>query len=167
MTKARLIWPNSLIGMPSHGLTPASSAKSVWRRRKSTFSEPRPLATFCSRTSSSTVECGVASAAMASAPCSCLMFFRPCATYSSAVCQSTSFHSLPCFSIGEVRRSALSSASYEKRSLSEIQHSLTASFSSGSTRLTLPAFTCTIRFEPRPSCGLTDLRRDSSHVRAL
>ena len=58
-------------------------------------------------------------------------------------------------------------ASYEKRSLSEIQHSLIASFSSGSTRSTRLPLTCTIRFEPRLSCGLTDLRRVSSQVRAV
>jgi hypothetical protein len=87
--------------------------------------------------------------------------------YSSAVCQSVSCHWPPCLISGAVRRSALSSASYEKRSLSEIQHSLIASFSSGSTRMTLPPLTWTIRFEPSESCGLTDLRRDSSQVRAL
>lgn len=95
------------------------------------------------------------------------MPFRPFATYSSAVCQSVSIHWPPCFSIGFVRRSVLLSASYEKRSLSEIQHSLIASFSNGSTRITRLFFTCTTRFAPTESCGLTDLRRDSSQVRAL
>ena len=75
-------------------------------------------------------------------------------------------HSPPCLIIGAVSRSALPSASYEKRSLSEIQHSLTASFSSGSTRMTRPFFTCTMRLLPSASCGDTDLRRESSQVRA-
>ncbi len=60
-----------------------------------------------------------------------------------------------------------SAPSYEKRSLSEIQHSLIASFSNGRTRITRLFFTCTTRLAPTESCGLTDLRRDSSHVRAL
>ncbi|MNV60462.1 hypothetical protein D3C71_1529240 [compost metagenome] len=71
------------------------------------------------------------------APWSFLMFFKPLATYSSAVCQSTCLHTPPCLSIGWVRRSSLLSDSYEKRSRSAIQHSLTASFSNGTTRMTL------------------------------
>jgi hypothetical protein len=39
------------------------------------------------------------------------MSCRPLATYSSAVCQSTSCHWPPCLSMGLVRRSALFSAS--------------------------------------------------------
>ena len=50
--------------------------------------------------------------------------------------------------------------------MSDSQHSLTASFSSGSTRITRSCLTCTTRLEPRPQCGLTDLRRVSSQVRA-
>ena len=38
-----------------------------------------------------------------------------------------------------------SAPSYEKRSRSDSQHSLTASFSSGSTRITRSFLTCTIR----------------------
>src|SRR3569832_1120741 len=91
------------------------------------------------------------------------MFFRPFATYSSAVCQSTVFHSPPCLSIGAVRRLSSFSASYEKRSRSASQHSLTSSFSNGSTRRTLLFLTCTMKFAPVLSYGLTDLRRDSSH----
>ena len=94
------------------------------------------------------------------------MSITPRATTSSAVGQSTAFHSPPCLTIGVVSRSGELSDSYEKRSLSEIQHSLTASFSSGSTRITRSPFTCTTRLLPSESCGATDLRRASSHVRA-
>ncbi|MBV6407478.1 MAG: hypothetical protein EFKGCFLK_01040 [Rhodocyclaceae bacterium] len=50
--------------------------------------------------------------------------------------------------------------------MSDSQHSLTSSFSSGRTRRTRSCLTWTIRLAPRPSCGLTDFRRDSSQVRA-
>ena len=92
--------------------------------------------------------------------------FSPRATNSSAVCQSTLFHSPPSLIIGAVSRSSLASASYEKRSLSEIQHSFTAGFSNGTTRSTRSPFACTIRLLPSESCGDTDLRRASSQVRA-
>ena len=51
------------------------------------------------------VLCGLTSAPMLCAPCSALICFRPLATYSSAVCQSTVCHSPPCLIIGAVRRS--------------------------------------------------------------
>jgi hypothetical protein len=44
---------------------------------------------------------------------------------------------------------------------------LTASFSSGTTRITRSPLTCTTRFEPSESCAEIDLRRASSQVRAL
>ena len=122
---------------------------------------------FCNKLISSNVEYGAASAAMASAPCCLLMFCKPRATYSNAVCQSVVCHLPPCFNIGAVKRSELFKPSYEKRSRSDNQHSLTASFSKGTTRITVEPFTCTTKFAPRLSCGLTDLRRESSHVRAL
>ncbi len=50
--------------------------------------------------------------------------------------------------------------------MSDSQHSLTSSFSKGSTRLTTSCLVWTIRLAPRESCGLTDLRRESSQVRA-
>ena len=53
--------------------------------------------------------------------------------------QSTLFHSPPCLIIGAVSRSGEFKASYEKRSRSAIQHSLTSSFSSGTTRITCAA----------------------------
>jgi hypothetical protein len=90
----------------------------------------------------------------------------PAATASIASRQSTSCQRPSRFSIGAVRRSGELSASYEKRSRSDSQHSLTASFSSGSTRMTRFWITCTTRFAPTPSCGETDLRRPSSQVRA-
>src|SRR6266700_2361887 len=58
-----------------------------------------------------------------------------------------------------VRRSSEFSPSYENRSLSESQHSLIASFSSGTTRITRSPLTWTTRLLPRLSWGLTDLRR--------
>ena len=81
--------------------------------------------------------------------------------------QSVSSHWPFFLTIGFVRRASEFRASYEKRSLSESQHSLMASFSSGRTRITLFCLTWTTRLEPRPSCGDTDLRRDSSQVLAL
>ncbi len=167
-TSARSTRPRSAIGMPRNG-APArwpSSRKSAWRSRKSTLSLPRPRTRRAASAISSSVECGDTSAPTAVGPCRWTTSARPFATYSSAVGQSTVFHSPPCFSIGCVRRSGVLSASYEKRSLSEIQHSLTASFSRGSTRITRSFLTCTTRLLPRPSCGDTLLRRASSHVRA-
>src|SRR3990167_8841273 len=104
---------------------------------------------------------------MEAAPWLALISSKPLATYSNAVCQSTFVHFPPCFSMGVVKRSSLFSASYEKRSRSAIQHSLMSSFSKGTTRITLLPLTCTIKLEPVESWGLTDLRRDNSHVRAL
>ena len=101
------------------------------------------------------------------APWSTEIWVSPRLTYSSAVDQSTDFQAPPCLSIGAVSRSIPLSASYEKRSRSAIQHSLTSSFSSGTTRNTALFFTCTMRFEPVLSWGLTLLRRESSQVRAL
>ena len=88
-------------------------------------------------------------------------------TYSSAVVQSVACHSPFCLTIGCVSRSSLFTDSYEKRSRSAIQHSLTSSFSSGTTRITRFDLTWTIRLAPVLSCGLTLLRRESSQVRAL
>ena len=168
-TKARSSADSDAIEVPSHKAlpSPARSAGSTTRRRVSMFSLPRPRTSCASRCSSSTVLCSEPSAAMDAPPFSVLICFRPLATYSSAVVQSTGFHSPPCLSIGVVRRSSLFSASYEKRSRSAIQHSLTASFSSGTTRSTSLFLTWTIRLAPVESCGLTLLRRDSSQVRAL
>ena len=149
--------------MPSRS---PSSRKSVWRRRKSTLSLPSPRISRAASVISSSVECGDTSAPTEAAPCLSTTSETPLATNSSAVCQSTFLHSPFCFTIGETRRSSLFSASYEKRSRSAIQHSLTGSFSSGSTRSTRLFFTCTIRLLPRLSCGDTLLRRDSSQLRA-
>ena len=80
---------------------------------------------------------------------------------------TTVFHSPPWRIIGTVSRSAVLSASYEKRSRSASQHSLTSSFSSGRTRTTCAPLTWTIRLAPVESCGLTPLRRESSQARAL
>ncbi len=80
-----------------------------------------------------------------------------------------SFHSPPCLSIG--RGQALGAVQRlvgEAVACRQIQHSLTASFSSGSTRMTLLLLTWTIRFAPRRVVRAdADLRRDSSQVRAL
>ncbi len=51
--------------------------------------------------------------------------------------------------------------------MSDSQHSLIASLSRGSTRITRFCLTCTVRFDPRPQCGLTDGLRVSSHARAV
>ena len=104
---------------------------------------------------------------MACAPCSARICVRLRATYSSAVVQSTGVHSPACLIIGVVSRSALLRPRYEKRSRSASQQSLTAAFSSGSTRMTWWFLTCTIRLAPVLSCGLTLFLRDSSQVRAL
>jgi hypothetical protein len=77
------------------------------------------------------------------------------------------FHAPPWRIIGVVRRSAPLKASYENRSRSASQHSLTSSFSSGTTRITCAPLTWTIRLAPVESCGLTLFLRDSSQVRAL
>ncbi len=130
------------------------------------LSEPSARTSLAASVISSSVECGDTSAPSAAPPCFAVTSRSPWATKSSAVFQSTVIHSPPCLIIGAVRRSSLPSASYEKRSLSEIQHSLTASFSSGSTRMTWSFITCTMRLLPSASCGDTDLRRESSHVRA-
>ena len=159
----------SAMGIPSQGM-PArlpASRKSIWRSRKSTWSLPSVRIKRAANASSSSVECGDTSAPTAPAPCFATTSDRPFATYSSAVCQSTVFHSPPRLSIGDERRSSELSASYEKRSLSESQHSLIASFSNGSTRITRSALTCTIRLLPSASCGDTLRRRVSSHGRAV
>ena len=111
ITKACFNFDTSAIGIPSQGTIFPSSAKSVCRKRDSIFPEAKPRATFCSRYNSSSVECGLATAAIASAPCSCLIFLKPWATYSNACCHSTSRHCPPCFSIGLVRRWSLFRAS--------------------------------------------------------
>ncbi len=147
--------------------TPGAAPNSARRSRWSMFSLPRPRTRAPARASSSSVLCGLTSAPMDEAPCSAWICLKPLATYSSAVCQSTACHWPPCLIIGCVRRSSPFSASYEKRSRSAIQHSLTSSFSSGTTRITWLLLTWTIRLAPVESCGLTDLRRDSSQVRAL
>ena len=168
MTSTRSRVLSSAIGSPSQGM-PAPCPlprKSVCRSRKSMLSEPSPRTMRAASVISSSVECGDTSAPSAMPPSLPAMSCSACATKSSAVFQSTVIHSPPCLIIGAVNRSALASASYENRSLSEIQHSLIASFSSGSTRMTWSFFTCTMRLLPSASCGDTDLRRESSHVRA-
>jgi hypothetical protein len=60
---------------------------------------------MAARNSSSSVLCGLTSVPMLCAPWSALICFRPLATYSSAVCQSTCCHWPPCLSMGCVRRS--------------------------------------------------------------
>ena len=101
-----------------------------------------------SQASSSSVECGDTSAPSARAPCLATMSVRPCATNSSAVCQSTTFQSPPCFTIGAVRRSSELSALVGEAVLVGSQHSLMASFSSGSTRITRFAFHLHTRLLP-------------------
>ena len=93
---------------------------------------------------------------------------RPWATAWSASAQEASCHlpSAPLI-MGADRRSSLFRPSYEKRSRSLIQHSLTASSSNGTTRMTRSPLTWMTRLAPRLSCGLTERRRASSQVRAL
>src|SRR3989344_946758 len=62
------------------------------------LSLPRPRTNAEARYNSSTVLCGLTRAPMLLAPWSFLMFFKPLATYSSAVCQSTCLHTPPCLS---------------------------------------------------------------------
>jgi len=95
------------------------------------------------------------------------MRFSSFTTKSSATCHSTSCHAPPRFSIGRASRRSEFNPSYENRSLSESQHSLIASFSRGRTRITRFCLTCTVKFEPRPQCGLTEGLRVSSQVRAV
>ena len=159
----------SAIFIPSHR-APAflpSARVSTWRSRVSTLFEPMPRMNLFSRNSSSSVWCADANAPIESAPCSNLISLRPCATNSSACCHSTSIHCPPCLIIGRVSRSSEFKPSYEKRSLSDNQHSLMPSFSSGKTRITRSCFTCTTMLDPKPSCGATDLRRDNSQLRAV
>jgi hypothetical protein len=137
-----------------------SAEKSDWRSRKSAL-PPIPCAMRPARNNSSSVECGVARM-----PTSLAGLLQSRGTASIASRQSTSCQRPSRLTIGAVRRSGEFSASYEKRSRSASQHSLTASFSSGSTRMTRFWITCTTRFAPTPSCGETDLRRPSSQVRA-
>ena len=91
--------------------TPSDAGNSALRKRQSTFSLPRPRMKALARDSSSSVLCGLSKAPMLWAPCSDLICFRPLATYSSAVCQSTGFQTPPCLSMGVVRRSSLFKAS--------------------------------------------------------
>jgi hypothetical protein len=145
----------------------ATLAKSAWRVRKSTLSLPRPRTSLASRCSSSTVACGEPSAPMPAAPNSA---FTRLQAVGHVAERGVPVHRLPLAALLDHRLRqprSLFSASYEKRSRSAIQHSLTASFSSGTTRMTLCALTCTIRLAPVLSCGLMLLRRDSSQVRAL
>ncbi len=91
--------------------TPSALPNSAWRSRWSMLSLPNPRTSAPARNNSSTVLCGLTSAPMLWAPCSVLTHRRPLATYSRAVCQSTSFHSPPCLSMGRVRRSGEFNAS--------------------------------------------------------
>ena len=75
------------------------------------FSLPRPRTSEAARCNSSSVLCGLASRPIADAPCVALISSRPLATYSSAVCQSTSCQVPPCFNMGLVSRSSPFSAS--------------------------------------------------------
>jgi hypothetical protein len=131
------------------------------------LSLPTPRINCASRCSSSTVDVGWAIAPMCEVPNSAFTRFKPSATYCKAVGQSTTRHASPWRICGCVKRRSLLKASYEKRSRSAIQHSLTASFSIGTTRSTWLPLTCTIKLAPTLSCGLTLLRRESSQVRAL
>ena len=84
-----------------------SPRKSDWRRRKSMLSLPSPRVSCAASASSSSVACGDTSAPSAAAPCFATMSRQAVARRtSSAVCQSTAFHSPPCFTIGAVRRSS-------------------------------------------------------------
>ena len=75
ITNTRSSIASSAIDMPSQGaagaccvvVACAPALKSVSRRRKSMLSLPRPRTNFCVRCSSSSVECGEASAATAAA----------------------------------------------------------------------------------------------------
>ncbi|MOA11720.1 hypothetical protein D3C78_1316750 [compost metagenome] len=109
-TRADCSCDSEAMDVPSH-CTPAAGANSAWRRRWSMLSLPRPRSNAPARCSSSSVLWGLTRAPMAFAPWSCLICCKPLATYSRAVCQSTSFHSPPCLSMGRVRRSSPLSAS--------------------------------------------------------
>ena len=88
-------------------------------------------------------------------------------TIDRAVSQSDSFHWPFSLIIGTCKRSSLFKPSYEKRSLSEIQHSLIDSSSRGSILITLFCLICASSGEPKLSwCAKVGLLI-SSHVRAL
>ena len=89
----------------------ASSLLSGERKRESMLSLPKPRSNLPAKYNSSKVLCGLAKQAMAEAPWSALMAFKPLATYSKATCQSTVCHSPPCLIMGCVRRSGPLSAS--------------------------------------------------------
>ena len=167
-TRSRL--SSSAMGMPSHGAPDRAASKdaSVWRRRKSMFSEPSARTRRPSSAYSSSVAYSEANAPIWPAPKLSRTRDRPWATAWSASAQEASCHlpSAPLI-MGADRRSSLFRPSYEKRSRSLIQHSLTASSSNGTTRMTRSPLTWMTRLAPRLSCGLTERRRASSQVRAL
>ena len=82
ITNTRSSDDSAAIGMPSQRARPSGARlpKSLWRRRWSMFSLPRPRTSLASRCSSSSVLCGEPSAPMLGAPYSALMRFRPSAT---------------------------------------------------------------------------------------
>ena len=75
------------------------------------FSLPIPRTNWPAKCNSSSVQCGLTKAPMEAAPWLLLICLRPLATYSKAVCQSTSTHLPPCLIMGEVSRSGEFSAS--------------------------------------------------------
>jgi len=159
--------PSSASFIPSHG-TPArlpSAEKSDWRRRKSTLSLPIARMSFASSAISRRWNGG--SRARRSPSIVLEADFREGSrNVLERRLQSTSRQCPASFSIAAGAAPRVE-ALVEKRSRSESQHSFSSSFSSGSTRITRFCLTCTMRFEPRLSCGLTDFRPRSSQFRAV
>ena len=110
MTKARCRLPKEAIEVPNQRAV-LLWWKSDARKRASMFWLPKPRIKAAAKYNSSVVLCGLAKVPINSAPYCDFTPCKPLATYSSAVCQSTVFHSPPCLSIGAVSRSWLSSAS--------------------------------------------------------
>ena len=110
ITNARCSVVREATEVPNQRTLP-SVWKSAARKRVSMFWLPKPRVRLAAKNNSSAVLCGLAKVPMACGPCCALTPCKPLATYSRAVCQSTSFHSPPCLSMGLVKRSALSKAS--------------------------------------------------------
>ena len=116
----------------------AVGVKSRWRRRKSTLPDTEAAhQSSAAGYSSSSVACGDASAPIASAPC---VLATSRKRVRDVIERDVPFDFLPFavrLIIGLVRRSArIQAPRRRKRSLSDSQHSLMSSFSSGSTRMT-------------------------------